>query len=80
VPSGPIRARSPRYARQRLTSSWGAHIIRLLDKVWPVLREQHIRTGHNVVIYHGGSGRGLTLDVGVEAFTRQGTELTMARP
>jgi hypothetical protein len=22
--------------------------------VWPVLREQHIRTGHNVVIYHGG--------------------------
>jgi effector-binding domain-containing protein len=47
----------------------GADIIRLLDKVWPVLREQHVRTGHNVVVYHGGSGRGLTVDVGVEAFT-----------
>ncbi len=44
-------------------------IIRLLDKVWPVLREQQVRTGHNVVIYHGRSGQGLTVDVGVEALT-----------
>jgi effector-binding domain-containing protein len=46
----------------------GADIIRLLDQVWPVLREQGVRTGHNVVVYHGGSGGELTVDVGVEAF------------
>jgi effector-binding domain-containing protein len=40
-------------------------IIRLLDQVWPVLREQGVPTGHNVVIYHGGPKM---IDVGVEAF------------
>ncbi len=29
----------------------GPTIIRLLDQVWPVLREQGVRTGHNVVMY-----------------------------
>ena len=29
----------------------GPTIIRLLDLVWPVLREQGVRTGHNVVMY-----------------------------
>jgi effector-binding domain-containing protein len=47
----------------------GAAIIRLLDQVWPLLREQGVRTGHNVVIYHAGGGGELTVDVGVEAFT-----------
>ena len=47
----------------------GSDIIRMLDMVWPVLREQRVRTGHNVVVYYGGTGHGLTVDVGVEAFT-----------
>jgi effector-binding domain-containing protein len=47
----------------------GADIVRLLDQVWPVLREQGVRTGHNVVIYYGGTGGGLRIDAGVEAFT-----------
>ena len=37
--------------------------------VWPVLREQGVRTGHNVVIYRGGDGGTLTIDAGVEVFT-----------
>jgi len=28
-------------------------ILKLLDKVWPVLRAQHAKTGHNVVMYFG---------------------------
>jgi effector-binding domain-containing protein len=47
----------------------GADIVRLLDMVWPVLREQHIRTGHNVVVYRGGDGSMMTIDAGVEVFT-----------
>ena len=47
----------------------GRDIIALLDLVWPVLREQGVRTGHNVVVYHGGTAQELTVDVGVEAFT-----------
>ena len=44
--------------------------MRLLDLVWPVLREQDVRTGHNVVIYRGGDDGGtLTIDAGVEVFT-----------
>lgn len=42
-------------------------IIRLLNIVWPVLRDQpQVQTGHNVVIYYGGAGGVLTIDVGVE--------------
>jgi hypothetical protein len=47
----------------------GADIIRLLDVIWPLLREQAVRTGHNVVVYRGGEGGTLTVDVGVETFT-----------
>jgi hypothetical protein len=32
----------------------GGTILKLLDTVWPVLRGQHVPTGHNVVVYHGG--------------------------
>jgi effector-binding domain-containing protein len=47
----------------------GADIVRLLDMVWPVLREQGVRTGQNVVIYHNGPDDTFTVDVGVEALT-----------
>jgi effector-binding domain-containing protein len=47
----------------------GADIVRLLDMVWPVLREQGVATGHNVVLYYGGEGAAMTVDAGVEAFT-----------
>jgi effector-binding domain-containing protein len=46
----------------------GTDIIRLLDQVWPVLREQGARTEHNVVIYHPGKAGELTIDAGVEVF------------
>ncbi len=29
-------------------------IRKLLDEVWPVLRDQAVRTGHNVVVYYAG--------------------------
>ena len=41
-------------------------MIRLLDQVWPVLRGQGAKTGHNVVVYQGASGGRLRLDAGVE--------------
>jgi effector-binding domain-containing protein len=47
----------------------GADIVRLLDKVWPVLRGQGVRTGHNVVVYYPGDLGTLTIDAGVETFT-----------
>ena len=47
----------------------GADIVRRLDVVWPVLREQGVRTDHNVVVYRGGAGGTLTVDVGVETLT-----------
>jgi len=53
----------------------GTDIIRLLDQVWPVLREQGARTGHNVVIYRRGAGGDLVIDAGVEVpdgFTARG--------
>lgn len=50
--------------RQRL----GADIVRLLDMVWPVLREQGVPTGHNVVLYNAAEGGTLTVDAGVEVF------------
>lgn len=49
---------------QRLSTD----IIRLLDQVWPLLREQGARTGHNVVIYHPGEGGEFTIEAGVEVF------------
>ena len=47
----------------------GADIVRLLDLVWPVLREQGVRTDHNVVVYYPGEAGGFTVEVGVEALT-----------
>ena len=41
-------------------------IIRLLDQVWPVLRGQGARTGHNVVVYHPSGNGELVIDAGVE--------------
>ena len=41
-------------------------IIRTLDRIWPVLREQHVRTRHNIVVYHGGLD---DIEVGVEIFS-----------
>jgi effector-binding domain-containing protein len=46
-----------------------ADIRRLLDMVWPVLREQDVRTGHNVVVYYPGEGGMFTIAAGVEALT-----------
>jgi effector-binding domain-containing protein len=40
-------------------------ILKLLDKVWPVLRAQHAKTGHNVVMYLGGLAH---IEAGVEVF------------
>jgi effector-binding domain-containing protein len=51
--------------RQRL----GSDIVRLLDLVWPVLREQGVTTDHNVVVYYTGAGGRFTVEVGVEALT-----------
>ena len=44
-------------------------IIRLLDQVWPVLREQGASTGHNVIIYHPGEAGGFAIEAGVEVFS-----------
>ena len=46
----------------------GTDIIRLLDQVWPVLRAEGVRTGHNVVLYYGG-GAAMTIAAGVEVFS-----------
>jgi effector-binding domain-containing protein len=65
VDSRPLAAIRATTSRQQL----GSDIIRLLDQIWPLLREQGVHTGHNVVVYHAGTGGPLTVDVGVEAFT-----------
>ena len=61
----PLAAIRATTTRQQL----GQDIIALLNLVWPVLREQRVRTGHNVVVYYGGTAQELTVEVGVEAFT-----------
>src|SRR5438132_9588318 len=48
-----------------LRANLGPTIIRLLDQVWPVLREQGVRTGHNVVMYLDDLSH---LEAGVEIF------------
>jgi effector-binding domain-containing protein len=61
----------------------GADIVRALDKVWPVLREQQVRTGHNVIVYRGADGTTLDIEVGVEAlseFTGDGEIRATATP
>jgi effector-binding domain-containing protein len=44
----------------------GRTILQLLDMVWPVLRGQRVRTGHNVVMYFGGLAH---IEAGVEVFS-----------
>ena len=61
----PLAAIRATLARREL----GAGIIRQLDVIWPLLREQRVRTGHNVVIYYHADDQAVTADVGVEAFT-----------
>jgi effector-binding domain-containing protein len=53
----------------RVRAVLSTDIVRLLDMVWPVLREQGVRTGHNVVVYYGGDCGTMTIDAGVEVFT-----------
>jgi effector-binding domain-containing protein len=43
----------------------GPRIIALLDQVWPVLRQQRVPTGHNVVLYFGSP---FDIAAGVEVF------------
>jgi hypothetical protein len=57
-----LAAASAVTTRQRLS----ADLIALLDQVWPVLREQGARTGHNVVIYRPGGNGELVIEAGVE--------------
>jgi effector-binding domain-containing protein len=61
----------------------GASIIGLLDKIWPVLREQAVETRHNVVIYYGASPGTLDVAVGVEVpsgFTAAGEIRDVSTP
>jgi effector-binding domain-containing protein len=44
-------------------------IFKQLDVIWPLLRAQGVKFGHNVVVYHGGDATSLSIEVGVEAFT-----------
>ena len=46
-----------------------ADIVRVLGLIWPVLREQGVRTGHNVVVYLGGEDGVLVVDFGVEVLS-----------
>jgi effector-binding domain-containing protein len=75
----PLAAVRATTTRQRL----GADIVRLLDLVWPVLREQGVRTDHNVVVYREARAGALTVDVGVEVqsdFTPRGEVQPAATP
>jgi len=50
-------------------SQIGAGIIGSLDLIWPVLRQQGVETGHNVVIYYSEAEGIVTMDVGVEVLS-----------
>ena len=50
-------------------STLGADIVRFLNEVWPVLRQQGVRTDHNVVVYRAAGGGTITVDVGVEVLS-----------
>jgi len=50
--------------QQRLSTD----IPLLVGRIWPVLRAQGARTGHNVVIYRGNPAA-LAIDAGVEVLT-----------
>ena len=48
-----------------IRANLGPTIISLLDQVWPVLRAQGVRTGHNVVMYLDDLSH---IEAGVEIF------------
>jgi effector-binding domain-containing protein len=62
------RSFSPRRTSTGRRTPRCADIIGLLDQVWPLLRQQGARTGHNVVIYRAGEASALAIDAGVEVF------------
>lgn len=47
----------------------GSEISRVLDRVWASVREQGVRTGHNVFVYWANDGGVLSVDIGVQVFT-----------
>jgi effector-binding domain-containing protein len=46
----------------------GQTISRSLGIIWPAVREQGVRFGHNVFVYHNGEPGTLTVELGVEVF------------
>jgi effector-binding domain-containing protein len=63
------RAEPQQLAAIRVTTAparLGADIIGALDQIWPVLRAQGARTGHNVVIYYPAPPGALEIEVGVQ--------------
>jgi effector-binding domain-containing protein len=46
----------------------GRTISRSLGIIWPAVREQGVRFGHNVFVYHNGEPGTLTVELGVEVF------------
>ena len=65
VDPGPLASIRGTALREQL----GDEIRRLLGTVWSELREQGVRTGHSVVVYHGVDGLGLLIETGVQIFT-----------
>jgi effector-binding domain-containing protein len=66
-----------------LQQQLGDEIRRLLGLVWAELREQRVRTGHSVVVYHGAENGRLLIEVGVQtfsAFTDRGDIRSSATP
>ena len=61
-PLASVRSSAPR-------AQLGAEIRRLLDQVWPAIREQGVRPGQNVVVYHGVRDVALLIEAGVETLT-----------
>jgi effector-binding domain-containing protein len=49
---------TPRDLRQTIGRSLGI--------IWPAIREQGVRFGHNVFVYHNGEAGTLTVEIGVE--------------
>jgi effector-binding domain-containing protein len=71
VTTGRAEPRLLAAARARTTGpQLAGDIRRLLDKVWPVLRQQGVQTGHNVVIYYNdGDDGSFAIEAGVETIT-----------
>ncbi len=46
----------------------GPNISRSLGIIWPAVREQGVRFGHNVFVYHNGEPGTMLVELGVEVF------------